>query len=95
MTSIRIPLSMHARTRRYPGSEIDGIPASVSKATFSPARQSFDQFASPPGFVMLMKTDKRLANLEPLQENRGAPRILGRDDCDLLQDVKRSERDIA
>jgi hypothetical protein len=42
-----------------------------------------------------METDERLADVEPFQQNGRAPGVLGCDDCDILQNLEGSERDIA
>ena len=60
------PASMHAETRRYPGSLTDGMPASVTSSTVWPGDHALDQVAGPRSFVVLVVRHDRSAdgNLE-------------------------------
>ena len=96
-TSTGSPASRQARTSCAPGSEIPGMPASVTTATRSPAADLVDDALGGGGLVV------RVHRAEPppggdagvRQQRAGAAGVLGRDDVRGPQLFDRARRQIA
>ncbi len=88
------PASRMAATRAAPGSEIPGVPASVTRATDSPfasrASDSFDTCA----LVVLVDAEDRGFDIEMAKQNAGSTRIFGSDELDLLEHLDGTEGDV-
>ena len=85
---------MARRISASPGSEIPGVPASVTKATFFPSRSSFQERLLPHSLVVFMVADQRFLNPVMGEELAGPPRVFGRDEVYLFQNPQSPQRDI-
>ena len=88
------PSARASRTRRKPGSEIPGVPASETRATERPAR-SASRMRSPFHFSLCSKYDVvAVAMPWAWSRPRRPPRVLAGDERDLLQHAQRAQGDV-
>ena len=81
-------------TRRWPGSETNGMPASLTSATVGAAFHGQHQFGGARQFIVLVIADERLMNFEMIEQLQGVPRIFAGDLVDFLQNAQRAQRDV-
>ena len=76
-TSTDAPAARAASTRRAPGSETPGIPASVVNASVAPRGQAIEELAGPRSRRMVVVADRRPLRPEVRKEAAGHPGVLG------------------
>ena len=94
-TSTGAPASRHARTRRRPGSDTPGMPASLQYAMTSPASTRATMPSAREPMSASSKTLQALADAERRQQLAGNARILRAHHIGAGQRVKRALRHIA
>ena len=83
-----------AATSAAPGSEIPGVPASVTRATDSPLASCDDDSLDTCTLVVLVDAENRGFDAEMAKQNAGSARIFRSDELDLLQDLDGPKGDV-
>ena len=82
------------RTSAAPGSEIPGVPASLTRATDSPGPKPVRMRVDPALFVVLVEAEERCLDLVVPEQVTGAPRVFGGDQIDFAEHPQRPQRDV-
>ena len=86
--------SRQRRTRRKPGSETPGVPASVTSAIRAPRLEPAHELGPAARLVVLEVARRAAPAPRTLEERPRPPRVLGRDQVHLAQDPQRPQRDV-
>ena len=92
--STAIPLLRQACTSSTPGSEMPGVPASVTNATRRAPFEARDELRQPRPGVVFVEAERRGRDAVMREELCRSARVFGRDHVDLPQDAQRPKRDV-